>query len=333
MTSFSIIICFYNAGGKLIPTLEHIKHLDISNITTCELILVNNNSNDDSCVIIQEEMKEFSVFPWKIVDEPNPGLSNARLKGIAESQFEYMLFCDDDNWLASDYIQNAISILEPNKTIAVLGGYCEAVSDIELPKWFAKIKNYYAVGEQFPTNGKVHGVRNVVYGAGMIVRRTAWEYIVSNGFTFFTLGRTGRKLSSGEDSELCLAFQIAEFDIWYDNSLQFKHFIESKRLTNSYLKQLQNGMSSSGYVTRFYRNYLFGYKPHVTKYFWLKEFLYSLKDLVQGIFVKPTIVGMKRNLDFTLYLVRERSRYNENVKKVLGICENLEESRRTSLLK
>ena len=100
-----------------------------------------------------------------------------------------------------------------------------------------------------------------------------------------------------------------------------------------YLKQLQNGMSSSGYVTRFYRNYLFGYKPHVTKYFWLKEFLYSLKDLVQGIFVKPTIVGMKRNLDFTLYLVRERSRYNENVKKVLGICENLEESRRTSLLK
>ena len=61
--------------------------------------------------------------------------------------------------------------------------------------------------------------------------------------------------------------------------------------------------------------------------------LCSLKDLVQGIFVKPTIVGMKRNLDFTLYLVRERSRYNENVKKVLGICENLEESRRTSLLK
>lgn len=323
MSSISIIICFYNAGNKLIPTLQHIKDLDISNITECELILVNNNSNDDSCTIIQNEMKGFNLFPWKIVDEPKPGLSNARLKGISESKFEYLLFCDDDNWLAKDYIQNAISILTSNSNIAVLGGYGEAVSDIEFPEWFNKNKNFYAVGEQFPHNGKVFGIRNVVYGAGMIVRRYAWEYISSKGFTFFTLGRTGKSLSSGEDSEMCLAFQIAGFDIWYDNSLRFTHYIEPKRLTESYFKKLQKGMSSSGYVTQFYRKYLFGYKPHVTKYFWLKEFLYSVKDLLKGLFVKPTKLGIKRNLDFTMYLLRERGKYNKNVKKVLQICENL----------
>ena len=321
--SDSILVCFYNAEHKLPKTIEHIKKLDISNITECELILVNNNSNDDSCTIIQNEMKGFNLFPWKIVDEPNPGLSNARLRGITESQHEYLLFCDDDNWLASDYIQNAISILTSNSNIAVLGGYGEAVSDIEFPEWFNKNKNFYAVGEQFPYNGKVFGVRNVVYGAGMIVRREAWEYIILKGFTFYTLGRTGKSLSSGEDSEMCLAFQIAGFDIWYDDSLRFKHYIEPKRLTENYFKKLQKGMSSSGYVTQFYRRYLFGYKPQVTKYFWLKEFLYSVKDLVKGVFVNPTKSGIKRNMDFSLYLLRERGRYNENVKKVLGICDGL----------
>jgi len=318
--SVSILVCFYNAAHKLPKTLEHIKKLDISNITECELILVNNNSNDDSCTIIQNEMKGFNLFPWKIVDEPNPGLSNARLRGIAESQYEFLLFCDDDNWLAKDYIHNAISILTSNSNIAVLGGFGEAVSDIEFPEWFNRHKNFYAVGEQFPYNGKVFGVRNVVYGAGMIVRREAWEYIISKGFTFFTLGRTGKSLSSGEDSEMCLAFQIAGFDIWYDDSLRFKHYIEPKRLTENYFKKLQKGMSSSGYVTQFYRRYLFGYKPHVTKYFWLKELIYTLFEIVKNFKTFSLFLQSRNRILFLLYLLHERKKYNENVNKLINFC-------------
>ncbi len=319
MSSISIIICFYNAGNKLMPTLQHIKALDISSITACELILVNNNSNDESCNIIMKELQGFTLLPWRIVDEKTPGLSNARLKGIAESQYEYILFCDDDNWLAPDYIQKAIPILKSNRNIAVLGGYGEAVSDIKFPEWFVKYQNFYAVGEQFPHNGRVFGVRNVVYGAGMIVQRKAWEYIVSKGFTFFTLGRTGKSLSSGEDSEMCLAFQIAGFDIWYNNSLRFKHYIEPKRLTITYLQRLQKGMSSSGYVTQFYRRFLFGYTPKITRYFWFKEFLYSIKEIL--LFTNKN--NIKRNIAFALYLIKERNNYNVTVKKIVTLCKEL----------
>ena len=321
--SFSIIICFYNAGIKLIPTLQHLKKLDISGITGCELILVNNNSNDNSCAIIQEEMNDFTLFPWKLVDEPRPGLSNARLKGIAESQFEYMLFCDDDNWLSPDYIQKAIPILKAHTNIAVLGGYGDAVSDVPLPDWFEQHKNFYAVGPQFPTNGKVFGVRNMVYGAGMIVNRSAWNYLISKGFTFFALGRTGKNLSSGEDSEMCLAFQIAGYDIWYNNSLQFKHYIEPTRLTEDHFKKLRKGMSSSGYVIQFYRRYLFGYRPTITPNFWIKELMYVCKDLLKELFIKPSLEGVKRNLRFSKYLLQERGNYSENVRTVLEICEKL----------
>ena len=118
-----------------------------------------------------------------------------------------------------------------------------------------------------PQNGKVYGVRNVVYGAGVFIRKSAFEYIQNKGFSFYNLGRTGKKLSSGEDSEMCLAFQIAGFSIWYDDSLKFKHYIEPNRLSKKYIKKLQKGMNESSYISRFYRHYLFGYQPNITKYF------------------------------------------------------------------
>lgn len=322
--AISIIICFYNAGTKLIPTIKHIKELNVEGIDFVELILVNNNSNDDSENIINKELGGFNLFHWEIVFEGKPGLSNARVAGIEKAKGAFLLFCDDDNWLDKEYIQRAFPILEMNENIAVLGGYGSPVSDTEIPEWFYSFENSYAVGRQRVESGKIHGDRNVVYGAGMIVNRDAFYKIHSKGFSFKTLGRTGQKLSSGEDSELCLAFQIAGYDIWYDEQLLFKHYIEPRRLTERYLYDLKKAMSTSGYISRFYRRYLFGYKPKISKFFWLKELIYTVKYIMVNLFRKVSTIELKRNLNFLVYLVKQRKKYNENVKSVLSICQAID---------
>jgi len=321
-SSVSIIICFYNASSKLIPTLQHIKSLKIDILDSCELVLVDNNSNDDSVKIIKDQMNGFNDFPWKIVIETTPGLSNARVKGISESRYEYLLFCDDDNWLEREYLYKAIPIIEEEKKIAVLGGFGEPVSDVSLPNWFVEHQNFYAVGEQMPESGRVKGIRNVVYGAGMIIRRSAWDYIVAKGFAFKTLGRTGKSLSSGEDSELCLAFQIAGFYIWYNKELTFKHYLDPHRLTDEYISRLKKAMNNSSYVTRFYRDFLLGYSPNVTKYFWVKELLYALKAFVKEI-VLLNGSKSKRSLSFILYLLQMRNKYTNEVTQVVERCKSL----------
>ena len=322
MNSFSIIICFYNAENKLKNTLEHIKKIDTSQVGDVELILVNNNSNDNSIQIINQEMIGFNRFPWIVVEEKNPGLANARMKGFDTSQHDFLLFCDDDNWLAEDYLTIGLLPLLNDNKIAVVGGCGTAVSDVDIPHWFEENQNYFAVGPQWDETGEVKVKRNMVYGAGMIVRKSAFMFLINNGFKFFALGRTGKSLSSGEDSEMCLAFRIGGFKIWYQSNLKFKHYIEPKRLTQEYFVALVKGMSSSNYVSKFYRDYLFGYRPKISKFFWLKETLYLQFEIIKKIF-KFNFV-LKFEFEYLMYLIKQRSSYDKNVGQIIDFCNRIE---------
>jgi glycosyltransferase involved in cell wall biosynthesis len=316
--SVSIIICFYNAEDKLDLTLSHIKALKIPKETFVELLLINNCSTDRSVEVVNNTLQGFDDFPWRIIYEQEPGLTNARYCGLNHSKGNTLLFCDDDNWLAEDYLIQGLAYLNSNENIAVLGGHGTPVSTIAIPDWFAEVQNFYACGPQFSKNGKVRGVRNVVYGAGMFVVKKHWLDLISRGYKPFSSDRKGTELSSGGDSELCLAFQIAGFEIHYSSHLIFKHQIEPNRLTKVYLSKLQEGIQNSSFISRFYRDFLFGYRPRVNKLFWCKELIYTLKE----IFLFKT-TNIKRSIKFILLLLRERGSYDSKVKNIISICHKL----------
>lgn len=327
----SIILCVYN-GGKILPeSLKYLTRLDINALQAIEMIFVDNNSTDNSCEIIKDCLKEFTVFPWKIVKEPQSGLTYARLKGISEAKYDIMLFCDQDNLLASNYLTVGVEIMDKDPMIAVLGGKGTAESDIPLPEWFKAKENFYAVGAQMPQSGLVRGQRNVVYGAGMFVRKSAFTSILNNGFRFFNMSRSGKKLYSGEDSEMCLALRIAGYKIWYDTRLEFIHFIDSQRLTRKYFKKLVNGIMQSGFISKFYFEYIYGYTPKVSRYFWLKELLYTLKELLISLYNKN--YRSPRNRFLILFLLKERAKYNDKVRKIISICETLDSQNRNKVYK
>ncbi len=323
----SIIICFYNSGVKIVPTLEHIKKLHFDLFNGIELILVDNNSSDHTNEIIQQTLSENEFFPWKIVHESNPGLTNARLRGIQESNYDILLFCDDDNWLKEDYLQMGIDILDSESRIAVLGGNGVPVSSIKIPDWFEKNQNFYACGPQFNTSGRVLGARNVVYGAGMFVRKKYWEAIIAAGFVPISSDRKGGSLSSGGDSEMCLAFQIAGYHIWYDERLLFQHYIEPDRLTQKYFEQLKKGMSTSRFYTRYYLEFLIGKKIVVTNFFWIKELIYVFRDLFLNT-LRNNFSDYTRQRAFIRLLLSQRKLYDQTVKKTLETCQKLNELRR-----
>jgi glycosyltransferase involved in cell wall biosynthesis len=317
----TIVICFYNAALRIVPTLEHIIAQRERNYSNTELILINNASTDDSDRIIKETMQGFSLFPWKIVHEKTPGLANARLCGLENATFDILLYCDDDNWLDFDYVNKAELILRNDFSIGILGGLGRAISSIPIPDWFENVQNYYAVGPQMPASGRVIGSRNVVYGAGMLIRKAVFEELLTAGFVFQSLGRTKSNLSAGEDSELCLAVQIMGYQIYYDDSLTFGHFIEPKRLTEEYFNRMKMGMGLSSFYGRFYRDYFFGKRFNVSKFFWVKELFYVVKDLIHN-FIKLKF-NNGRHISLITFLLKERGNYDKRVAEVLFICEKL----------
>ena len=322
----SLIICFYNAERKLKPTIKHILALNQSQLQT-ELILVNNNSTDQSENVIHEVLEDADI-DWKLVREPIPGLANARICGIKNSKYVTMLFVDDDNWLDVNYLQIGWQILKDNNQIGVLGGIGKAVSDVQIPEWLEKNENYYAVGPQMPNSGEVKGSRNMVYGAGMFVQRSCFNILIENGFKFNAIGRTKSSLTSGEDSEMCLAMKIAGFQIWYDSRLTFKHYISPERLTLKYLKKLKRGISSSGFVSRFYRFFLLdAYTPKVGKHFWFKEALYSIKNITDLAFKFSFGHQFRFFWKYILFLFKRRGKFDLDVTNLLIVCQNLKRQR------
>ncbi len=241
----SILICCYNSANRLPETIKHIAQQEIKIKTNWEVIVVNNNSTDNTQEVAQHEWNYYKLnIPFKVVDQPISGLSNARKKGIKEAQFEYIIFCDDDNWLDKDYIQTAYDLMESNPIIGVVGGQSTAASDVKIPDWFEKFKNGYAVGQQNNNSGYITN-RGYVWGAGMVIRKQVILIALKLGFKSFLTGRNGNKILAGDDSEICRWAILLGYELFYEDKLKFKHYIPQNRLTTEYKDKMWEGFHQS----------------------------------------------------------------------------------------
>lgn len=243
MKGISVIICCYNSGNKLIPTLSHLaKQQSLPNIPY-EIIIVDNNCIDNTIEIATGNWKVLgSPFPLTIVQQTTSGLSYAREKGVQTARFDYLVLCDDDNWFCDDYLLKVFRLMETMPETALIGGVGEAVADIPIPGWFKALNGFgYAVGDE----GRSTGYVDSLYGAGMGIRKSVFIQPMNSGFSFILSDRTGNKLSSGGDTELCLLVKNAGHKIYLDSSLSFKHFLNKERLQWSYYLALRKSFGKA----------------------------------------------------------------------------------------
>lgn len=255
MKGISVIICTYNGVNRLKPVLEAIENQATNFLT--ELILVDNGSTDGTSAFVEKQLQD-SNLNWRLIAEPNPGLSFARLAGIRASTQDYLLFCDDDNALFPNYLQKGLTLLEANRQIGVLGGEGIPQFSSLKPDWFDTYQSSYAVGPQGSESGKVSDERGFVYGAGAFFRKSPLLEIFDSGFQPYFTGRKQDQLVAGDDVEMCYLMRLKGFEIWFDPGLLFHHFIPEKRLSWEYYLQMKTGISAGAGVffayNHFFRN-------------------------------------------------------------------------------
>jgi len=235
----SVIVCCYNSSQRLPKTLEHLAKQITSDELQWEVVIVNNNSQDNTSEVAVVEWNKFNVdSPLIVVDEPTPGLSAAREKGIATSKYNYLIFCDDDNWLASDYVANAYKILKANPFLAAIGGINKGVFEVEPPKWIGSFKAAYAIDAQGEKDFEILEGDKYVVGAGMAFSKEAYLQVRRKGFKFYLTDRIGNKLVSGGDVELCFLFKLNGYKVAFSSELVLEHYMPSNRITKKYLTNL-----------------------------------------------------------------------------------------------
>lgn len=238
----SVIICCFNSSSRLQPTLEHLYLQRKIPASKWEVIVVDNASSDNTAERAQEIWDSFpSVKPvFKVIYEPILGLSAARDKGIQESKFKYVLFCDDDNWLDPNYLDKALNIMNSSAQIGALGGMGMPIFEKEEPPYFWENQYHVlAVGDQWHKEGDITKERGVLYGAGMVLSKHAFNILKEKfDFKFQVSDRKGDSLISSGDHELCLALKHIGFRIVYSRNLIFKHYIPERRTSLDYYKKL-----------------------------------------------------------------------------------------------
>ena len=232
----SVVICCHNSAQRLPATLYHLTSQEIKGNIPWEVVIVDNASTDHTTKVAQQCWPTNHSIPLRIVYEPKIGLTHARHRGFIEAKYDIVSFVDDDNWVSHTWVTKVSELMDLHIDVGACGGLNIAATDVELPWWFEQFQKSYAVGPQNDNPSHITGKRSVLCGAGLTIRKSAWQGLCKNGFKPLLVGHSGKDLTCGEDYELCLALRLAGWRIWYEPSLKLRHYLPAHRLNWQYLR-------------------------------------------------------------------------------------------------
>jgi len=284
----SVVMSCYNSAKRLPETLSHLARQNLLESTAWELIVVvDKDSPDDTAAVAARIWLEAGApCPLRLMEEARPGKSSALETGYTAALYETVVTVDDDNWLDPQYLNIAFEMISEHPEIGIIGGRMTAVPEVTPPKWFPQVQHFYAVGAQGNASGNITNEKAYVAGAGMVLRKSAYEELRRLNFSFVLTGGQRGKLTVGEDTELCLALALCGHQIWYDDRLNLCHFIPQGRLTANYVLKLNRSIMRGGITATVYWAQLFHPEEASMSIYWMqwrRKLWWSIKDVVKAL--------------------------------------------------
>lgn len=106
--NLSIIICTYNSSKYL---NDCFKSLFLKNNGKHEIVVIDDNSSDNTIKILKKWKKKFTFFQL-IALKKNRGVSYCRNLGIKKSNGKYVSFCDSDDFYSKNFLKIMIKKID-----------------------------------------------------------------------------------------------------------------------------------------------------------------------------------------------------------------------------
>lgn len=110
MTTVDVVIVNWNAGEQLKECLDSINEVECTSFTIGKVVVVDNQSNDNSISIINKEEYKYNLLI--IENKFNAGFAKACNQGAAECSSEYLLFLNPDTKLFKDSLNSIMTYCE-----------------------------------------------------------------------------------------------------------------------------------------------------------------------------------------------------------------------------
>jgi GT2 family glycosyltransferase len=294
MLQASVIICTHNPRPHYLRRVLEALRVQTLSLKQWELLLIDNASQEP-----------LTACNWNLswhpqarrIREDELGLAPARHRGMREARAGILIFVDDDNILASDYLDQAVRIGREWPILGVWGsGATIPEFEVRPPDALLPYLDKLAIRDSKTIKfGNIIGYYGVMpWGAGQCVRAEVAtfyrRYFESSSIKI--TGRTGTSFDSAEDLETCYAACASGRGVGIFPELKLIHLIPKERLEEDYLVKLSEGISTS--------NLLVEYK-------WQKSIPVSPFASFGGILRMMRNVLARRRVQRRMYLAELRS--------------------------
>ncbi|MBK7619092.1 MAG: glycosyltransferase family 2 protein [Flavobacteriales bacterium] len=239
MPKLSLAICTHNPRTDYLDrTLRSLQKQTIP-LDQWELLLIDNASTNG---VVQT--MDLAWHPnAHVVKEARIGLTMARLRAIEETSTPYLVFADDDNELAPDYLATMIRLAQLHPTLGVIGAGrivpdFEETPAPELKPYVPMVTLREVQTDQWSNDPMDEAIP---WGCGMMVRRevaTQYHSSLSKDPSKQGLDRTGDSLNSCGDEQFSLVACEMGLGKGIFVDLDLVHLIGKQRVQKEYLLRL-----------------------------------------------------------------------------------------------
>jgi glycosyltransferase involved in cell wall biosynthesis len=240
----SIIVCTYNRAKSLRETLKSLAEMAVPSDTSWEVILVDNNSTDDTRAVIESFSRDAPI-PVRYIFEPRQGKSLALNTGIREAKGEILLLTDDDVVVDPHWLSNVKGAFD-RYGCAGVGGKIVPVWNCPKPSWLVTEGPYKLnaaiVGFDLGDEPCEITMKTLPFGANLALKKEVFERY---GLFRTDVGPKGERWMVGEETEFCRRLLRGGEQLIYAPQSVVYHPVEQKRTQKRYFQRWYFGFGRS----------------------------------------------------------------------------------------
>jgi glucosyl-dolichyl phosphate glucuronosyltransferase len=225
-----VVLCTYNRAQSLGKTIESVVTQTMPLSLEWELVVVDNNSQDETRHVVEDFQRR---YPNRIryLFEAQQGISYARNTGVHAGRGDVLAFIDDDETADPGWLQNLTANLFGGEWLGA-GGRVVPQWNGYRPRWVSS-KNSFICGPlaMFEPDSEGVELAEPPFGANMAFRREVFD--LYGGFRT-DLGRSGKGLLSGEDTEFGRRVMAAGARLRYEPTAATHHPVDKARVNKKY---------------------------------------------------------------------------------------------------
>lgn len=237
----SVAICTYNRSKLLALCIESLALMDFPK-NDFEVIVVDNNSKDDTAGLCRSMISKYSSLNLRYVLETKQGVAHTRTRGASEASGEIVAYIDDDCIAEPNWLKEIVQFYDAHPEAMSTGGRIIPKYTVPVADWFGKY--FWGLVANYDLGKKVFQMKGVRYpsGANMHFRKKAFEQY---GYFDGDLGRSGNSLMAGEEKAMYLKLINHHEKVYYLPHVIVHHHVEGNKFDKAYVKRHSMGIGGS----------------------------------------------------------------------------------------